>query len=579
MTDPTLTGVTEEEKVAFVKKCRRDLGFLGKNFLKVQTTSGELAPFKMNGPQKLLAHIIKEIQKKRLVRIVLLKGRRFGMSTYFSGWFYQKTAFYPNRYTIQITHEPDASEFLFSMVKRFRDFSPDELRPEVRKNNARMLEFNNQEGTGLNSAFRIATAGKDDVGSGQLIHHAHFSEVAKWDAKNATTLLTAVLQTIPKNSNTAVIFESTAKGIGGEFHDRFWGAKYRVWIKKLSKDGNPVIEESINPTADPLNDYTSIFLPWFVFEENRPGSKTNPDLRMPVGFVRTKEEEKLAKLYGIDDEQLYWRRYTIANECDGSVEFFQQEHPSTPLEAFLGTGRPVFDNSKVIVLRDHAPPPKARYEIMGGNFVTAPEGRFKVWQEPRPGGAYLVGADVSEGLSSGDANAAIVIDHRSGDQVAEWLGKCDPDEYAMFLMAIGKRYYDALLAPERNNHGLIVVTHLFSARYPNLYSEMVPDPPGKPRKRYGWVTSSATRPLIIDNLLKEMREGAHGFKSKELFDQMLSFKIQDNGKYEADKGKLDDMVMAAAITKHLRAVVPLPAMRRVDPRVVNRPGRVQGSWA
>jgi hypothetical protein len=595
MIDPSLAaiGVTEEmpedEIVKHVKKCQRDFAFFAPRFLKVQTTGGDLVPFRLNRPQRLLLKIFDDIRKKRLLRVVLLKGRRMGMSTLISGWFYQKTALRPNRYSMQITHEPQSSEFLFKMVKRFYDFSPDAFRPETRSNNSRLLEFNNKDGTGLNSAFRVATAGKDDVGSGQLVHFLHGSELSKWDARNAETLLTAVLQTIPKKSNTAIIFESTAKGIGGEFYDRFWKARYRVWVKRLSKDGNPVVEEAVNPTADPMNDYTAIFFPWFVFEENRAGSVTHSDLKLPVGFTRTKEEEALARRFGIDDEQLFWRRYTIANECGGSVEVFSQEHPDTPEAAFLGTGRPVFDNNKVVKLRDHAPPPIARYEILGGNVVSMKDGRFKVWKEPQVGAAYIIGADVAEGLSSGDMDAAIVLDHRTGDQVAEFHGRMDPDEYAQVLLVIAKRYNNALLAPERNNHGMMVLTWLFSARYPNLYAEMVPDPPGKPRKRYGWLTTGSsrsggaqggTRPLIIDHLIKEVREGTHGFKSKELFDEMLAFKIQDNGRFEADSGRHDDLVFAAAIAKYLRATAALPSMRKALPGLPGRSGgRPQGAWA
>jgi hypothetical protein len=521
----------------------------------LQTTSGELANFKLNNPQKILLYIFDKIREKRLLRVVVLKGRRMGVSTFISGLFYQKTALRANRYAMQITHEPQASDFLFRMVKRYYDFSPKEFRPETRANNARLLEFNNKEGTGLNSAFRIATAGKDDVGSGQLIHYLHFSELAKADNKNTDTLLTAVLQCIPKLQNTAIIFESTARGIGGQFYDRFWGAKYRFFIKRLNKDGNPVIEESVNPTADPLNDYTSIFIPWFCFEDNR--------MKPPEGFVRKKSEEEMARKYGLDDYQLYWRRYTIANECRGSVDIFKQEHPTTPEEAFLGTGRPVFDNHKVAKLRDAAPKPLARYEIMGGNFITSDTGRFRVWKEPQKGRQYIVGADVSEGLSTGDFSVAFVIDHLTGEQVAMWHGHCDPDEFGDFLVAIGRRYNEAYLAPERNNHGLMVVSRIYDGhKYRNLHCEEVPDPPGRPRKRYGWLTSSATRPLLIDNLIKEVREGTHAIKSAELLDEMLSFKIQDNGKYEADTGRFDDMVMAAAIAKYVRSVIPLPSVNK-----------------
>lgn len=569
-------GITEEmsdEQVeTHIKRLRRDIEYMAPRLLKVQTTGGDLVPLKLNRPQRLLGKIFKKIKLTRLLRTVILKGRRQGITTYISARLYQKTSLFHNRHAMQVTHEPQASEFVFGMVKRYYNNCPAELRPETVSNNARLLEFNNSEGSGLDSAFRVATAGKEDIGSSQLIHLFHASELAKWAAKKINKLLTAVLQTIPDKPITEVHFESTALGVGGEFYDRFWGARYRIWVKRLNKNGNPMVEETINTNAEEENDYTSIFFPWFIFEDN--------EMDPPPNFVRTKKEEKMAKRFGINDRQIYWYRYTVANKCKGSIEKMRQEQPSTPNEAFLGTGRPVFDNNKLAVLQDHAPHPIATYEILGGNFVAAKDGRFKVWQEPKTGGSYIVAADVAEGLIKGDASVAHVIDHRSGDQVAEWHGRCAPDEFGAFLAAIGKRYNNALLAPERNNHGLMVVTVLLSMGYKNLYVEMVPEPPGKPRKRYGWLTTTRTRPHIIDNLIQEAREGTHGIKSAELFGEMLSFKIQDDGKYEADTGRHDDRVIAAAIAKHLRQVTPLPSMRRANKNRLDAPKeRGRGNWA
>jgi len=172
---------------------------------------------------------------------------------------------------------------------------------------------------------------------------------------------------------------------------------------------------------------------------------------------------------------------------------------------------------------------------------------------------------VAEGLRDGDFSCADVIDHRTGEQVAQWHGSIDSDnvlEFADILAALGRRYNVALIAVERNNHGLGVVTQLYQNGYPNLYAEMVPDPPGRPRKRYGWVTSRATRPLIIDNLIRENQEDALGVNCKETIDEMMAFKIQDNGKMEADYGRHDDRVISLAIGKYVRQTADLPAMKK-----------------
>lgn len=553
--DDQMPALTPEEHDALLALYAGDFTFFAPKILKVLSMEGKIAPFEFNRPQQILHQIVSHIEKSgRLVRLVALKARRMGFSTYFSGRYYHKTSWNFNRLAVQVTHEPEATDVLFKMVKRFYNFTPKWLRPETRYNNTKLLEFNNKEGKGLGSGFRVATAEKEDFGSGQLIHYFHASEISKWPPESTESLLDAILQCVPDDLGTEVVFESTAKGVGGAFYDQFWNARYRVWVKRLDKNGDPVIEETVNESADENNIFTSVFLPWFVFEKYR--------MPVPKDFELTREEIGLKKTYGIDDEQIYWRRFTLANKCRGRIEVLMQEYPATPHEAFVASGRPVFDNIKLLKLKEAATPPIARYECLIGlqQFISKDDGRLRVWEEPKPGQAYIISADVSEGLTDGDFSCADVINHRTGAQVAQWHGKIDPDEYGVLLMALGRRYNEATLGVERNNHGLTVVTVLVNEGYPNVYAEMVPEPPGKPRKRFGWVTNSATRPLIIDNLVKEVREDCHGIRCAETLEEMMGFKIQNNGKMEADRGWHDDRVMSMAIGKHLRQALPLPSM-------------------
>ncbi len=541
-----------------VRKCKADFLFMARYFLKVEArVGGKIVPFTLNGPQKILHLIVeKHIAPHRPVRIVALKARRMGFSTYFSARYFWKSCFNKNRKAAQITHEPEATDTLFKMVKRFYDHLPPWMQPAQKYNNKSLLEFNNDKGTGLNSGFRVATAGKSDFGSGQSIHFLHLSELSKWQSETTQSLLTSVEQCIPDDDPQAEeVIESTAKGMGGAFYSRFYGARYRIWVKRM-QDGKPVIETSVNPSAEADNQFTSVFLPWFVYEDYA--------FLPPPDFEKTDEEVKLADRFGLNDAQIFWRRRTIANKCDGDVDIFNQEYPDCPEVAFLTSGRPVFDNVKVSGLRDASPRPIARYEfetVSGGSgFGPSPSGRLLVWQEPDANKSYLIGADVAEGLEKGDFSVAHVIDHRTGDQVAEWHGKCDPDQFARILYALGERYQWAFLVPERNNHGLTVITWLMKElRYPasRIYVEMVHEPPAKPYKRYGWVTNLKTRAIIIDNFIRECREGVTGVRSSAVFDEMLAFKIQKNGKMEADSDMHDDRVMAAAIAKYARQQTPM----------------------
>lgn len=525
--------------------------------LKIQTEDGRLVPFEFNEVQKLLHEIIKDIRKNnRLIRCIILKARREGVSTWVTGRFYWKTSMNKNRYAMIIAHEPEAKDFLFNMVKRYHNHCPEEFKPEDKYNNKAILEFNNATGTGLDSAIRVGCAGKEDFGSGMKIDFLHISELSKWDKNVATPLLTSVMQTVPNENSSEIIIESTAKGIGGEFYDRYWKAKYRYDIY-LDENNKPAFKCTINPRADAFNEFHAIFIPYFVFEK----------YKLPVSedFKLTDEEIQLKELYNLSDEHLVWRRWCIANRCNGSVDIFKQEYPMNDIEAFLSSGASLFDSNKLLELKKNAPKPINRYEINIGlkEVIPNPEGRLKVWEEPNANKKYILSADISEGIISdtSDYSCIDVIDWHTGIQVAQWHGKISPDLLAVIIYVIGRRYNWALAAVERNSFGLLVINKLLDDNYPEIYVETQYEPPHKPKKKYGWTTSKTTKPVIIGNLMAEFSSDTHGIKCAETFEEMLTFKQTEDGQFEAEHGHFDDRVMSIAIAKYIRTIMPLKELK------------------
>ena len=538
-----------------------DFSKYSQDLLKIQTMEGDLLPFQMNEIQILLHQIIEEIKSEgRLVRLVILKARREGISTYTTGRFYWKTSTGFNRYAMIITHEPEATDFLFNMTKRYHAYN--EWRPEDRYSNKKILEFNDKQGKGLDSAIRVATAGKEDVGSGQTIHYLHLSEVAKWPTHTAGPILTSVMQAVPKNPDSEVFFESTAKGIGGVFYDMYQEARYSYEV--YLEDGKPKYRMTINESADENNAFSRVFIPWFVFNKYKDS--------VPSDFEETPLEAEMKQLYGLKADQLQWRRWAIPNLCGSDPDKFMQEYPSNATEAFLSSGLPAFSAMQCMKLKKLAPKPKARYEIQTstGNFMTEMKGRLRVWAEPKPGRAYVIGADVAEGLEQGDFSVLDVVDQLTGEHMAQWHGKIDPDLFGMIIFHTAKRYNLAWVAPERNGHGLTTVSRLIDLGYPKVWVEKVPDPPHKTRKRYGWLTSKSSKPMIIDNLIATMREWdespQHMIRSAGTFDEMLTFKRNEKGEFGAEDGKLDDRVISMSIAQFIRTSrnLPLPSMTNTD---------------
>ena len=177
---------------------------------------------------------------------------------------------------------------------------------------------------------------------------------------------------------------------------------------------------------------------------------------MQVDFELTPEEEELQEKYSLDKEQLLWRRRKIATN---GLDLFRQEYPSYPDEAFLTTGRPVFNSEQIIQQLDHTRDISERLGLLGEEFAEDRRGELLVYRPIDPGEQYVIGADVAMGVRNGDYSVAQVLDSKKR-QVATWRGHVHPDYFADILLALGKLYNFAYIICENNSHGILTCTRL-----------------------------------------------------------------------------------------------------------------------
>jgi hypothetical protein len=491
------------------------------NFLKIRTKSGDLIKFKLNSSQRRLNEKIDELKRAgKPVRIIILKARQMGFSTLTEGRIFYETVTNQLTNSFIIAHKEEASTNLFNMSKLFYEELPLPLRPMKKASNAKELIFENptpnieekQKNPGLRSKIKIETAKNLDAGRSATIHNLHASEVAFWD--NADTVMLGLLQAVPNTSNTMVIVESTANGVGGYFYD--------MWQK--AKRGE--------------NDFVPMFFPWYEHDEYR--------MEVPDDFKITSEEQELKEMYGLDDEQIVWRRWAIRNNCGGDIEKFKQEYPANDEEAFLTSGRPRFD-TQVLMRWYNKAKDGERGNIERGVWIPDDKGYIEIWEHPQPGIRYVIGADTSEGKATGDYSAATVWDSKNYKQVARWHGHIDPDIYGKQLEALGKYYNNALIAPEKNNHGFTTVNRL-KQNYNNIFQmERYDQTIDQTTKELGFVTNKKTKPLIIDHMASMIRDQLITTYDKKLISECLTYIREDDGTTNAQEGCHDDLVMATAI--------------------------------
>lgn len=210
------------------------------------------------------------------------------------------------------------------------------------------------------------------------------SETAKWE--DAERKAKEMLQALPTKPGTFGFMESTAQGDQGYFHNLF----VECW------------EERHLALRERKSVWAALFFPWFLHEEYRYTKTygvgreiTHAQIRAVKDTITQEEEWLLQTTYlrrwspeskwvrsgtkwrredvgyvKVSFDQLLWRRAKIQNDCNGDPlnpstwDNFFEDYPALPEQAFLASGRPIFDAA---TLRDRLR--GAREPIFRGEIV------------------------------------------------------------------------------------------------------------------------------------------------------------------------------------------------------------------
>ena len=488
----------------------------------------------MNYAQRdFINEVERQINEQGAVRIIVLKARQLGISTIIEGIIFCLSVMYRDYQSLIISHESESSEHILTMTKRYWNTYPFKRFHDEQYNGRKQLAWSD-----LQSNIVIATAKNTGAGRSKTLHALHASEVAFWD--NPEELVTGLRQAIPSQGITMIFLESTANGVGNFFH--------KTW------------EEAV---AD-RSEYAPKFYPWHQHPEYVASYIPRLIQERYSELEVLDTEEKALKAMGVSDGRLLWRRYAIRELCQGDLEKFHQEYPTTPHEAFLSTGRNVFNIND---LTAHFKPmrPRVGYLKRVGSrleFRDNPDGPLKVFRFPSADinwGVYQIGADPTHTIS-GDRACAHVLSRRTLEQVAVLSDHYDPIEFGKQLFMLGEWYNTATIAPEKEGPGYATVGHLLGAGYPMVWeSQKVDKTPGKVQTDvYGWGTNKATKAMAIGYLvnalaqpLQKVGETTYGLllHDQDTFDEMKDYISDEKGGFcNGDGSMFDDRVMALGIT-------------------------------
>lgn len=523
-----------------------DYDYYSRNLLRIQGAQGLMRfDYTSRFVQKKINDKWEEVVKQnRPVQFIILKARRHGVSTYVQSRMFHGCHTKSHMQGITIAADDEGCEYIHGMSQIYYEYLPNELKPQTKYKSKSRLVFDLPKTTldklggvniGLKSTMKtVSCNNKAGLGTGN--HFIHFSEYASY--RDAEGVRKALIPTAFNVPGTFVIIESTANGLVGA------GAPfYEEWQKAKAGD----------------SPFEPLFFSWLEHEGYR--------MPLPVSeaeFIDAmdEEEKELRDKYHATYEQLQWRRNQIGmlGSVEGSqkngLENFHEQYPTTDDEAFIVSGRNVFDRNRLKTYKQHCEPYKWRGDLYGGKFNRDAGGELKIWEWPIQNEIYIIGIDPASGepgaTDFGCMQVFRVGDRRKGlwgVQVAEWHGKVDAAILGQSAVTLGKMFGNAMLVPEIYGYGDAVLAEILKNNYWNVYKRKQRGVIPQPGHLYGWRTDMTSKKTITTLGRHIINQGFVWLNSEALVDEMMIFVRDSTSERMSAYGRgKDDRVMAFLIT-------------------------------
>jgi hypothetical protein len=500
----------------------------------------KLVPFIINDAQTELLAASIEASHDTSLEDFTLKCRRLGISTYYCADYLADAVVEDGHHVRIVAQDPKTVGALMKVVKTMYDNLRPEIKPESKYNSRYELQFNNDSRLSVS----CVVPGHEEQGRGDTFTRLHLTEIPFWngDAETAATAL------CDATKGGKISGESTAKGVGDWFHQKFtqgrrheggirahffewwWNDNYQLADHhfNVGVDGTLLIKNGPRGgelVGDPLTDYDEKFQ-----KENSLAMQSEIACADKIAqFLFEKGHiDEIDPLDPAVARRIAWRRLEISKKGEKK---FRVEYPENDVDPFAQTGGSVFDHSYTQVAAEPS--------------------------SPVPGHSYIVSCDPSIGIEGNDPAVVTVIDRHSGDQVYSWRGYEKQDAQGARCCDLSDRYFGADIVVE-SNMGEGVIIEIENRGYEHRLYKYI-DVQKQRDVDNGRITMmqamAASRPGLpmtekvkrtaITLFEKAWREGEFRACSQNLCDEAVVF-VQNGNKMEAKSGYHDDEVMACA---------------------------------
>lgn len=457
--------------------------------------------------------------------VLVLKGRQIGSSTIICAWMFWKAYTSLEPITLAtMSHKAGSAKHLLGIIKWMYEGLPAPMRRPISIDNGSELRFADS-GAGI---IAVSAEGKGGLRSFSC-NALHISEFAFAD--NPDELKATAIAAL---NGGKMIMESTANAWGDGIH--------KEWMRAEKGEA----------------DWKRLFFPWWKHAAYRTALPQDEDGEL-IPLSWRPEEEELAGMYGLDEEQLLWRRQRIGKL---GIEKFRREFPASPDEAYSVAGATYFkegDWEDVEILSIDNP-------------------GWCVFDNPHDNDAYAIGVDVAAGVGR-DYSVITVMSKLTSSPVAVWRNNAvDPVGLAEQIIDIATEYNGALVLVESNNFGGIVLNQMRHDGWGKLWK----GPDGR-----DWTTSAKSKTYAFETLKGLVLSGELRHIDRLTYDELRSITVSERGNIELPHNGADghcDSAVSLALACVCLDKVKLPEInilpdwikqRRID-RIVNNHGAACG---
>ena len=555
-------------------------------------TTGMMVPFRLNRPQVIVLEICEEMRRAgKPINLIICKARQWGGSTFCI--FYQQWIglYCAEKHSFAVCAQTKSvagniTKMLMRAMETYDAWSlglpADEKLEIVRDMTSGEYVIKDSKGRQVSrSSIRIGSVEKPDSLRGYSGEGAHFSETGVWKdtpEKRPADLIRSIAGGILLQANSMQVIESTPKGAGNFFHREYMRAK----------NGKSA--------------YRAVFISWMQIPHDTipigKGSVIGETAEDFVTWLYTHKDEECTNGEWLDSGRYYWGLWMQGATLEGINWYREQrktvddhadmasEAPSNDIEAFKFSGTTVFNEQDVAEIRAKCKAPKFKGDLIADGasgpealqnirFVDNESGQLHVWVKPdkktKMSNRYLVAVDVGGRSKKADWSVIRVFDRFAMIPelggvpvlVAEQRYHTDHDLLAYDAARIAKWYNDALLViesntletkdQERDTDGNMTeyILDIIADLYDNLYARK----PSAEQIRnhaptkWGFHTNTATKPMIIANLVSCVREKLWIEQSEYCCTELALYQKNEKGQFGAPPGEgmHDDVLMCTAI--------------------------------